>query len=61
MPQSLQTQGVRGKIERVKRVVGYSSTFGLLGYFLIPVIPAMAAIVIGVVVVAVVAKKLGNK
>lgn len=46
---------------RGKRMVGYSSTFGLLGYFLIPVIPATAAIVVGMAGGVLIAKALGRR
>jgi len=53
---------VKGRFDRTKRAVGYSSTFGVLAFFLIPgVIPATAAIVTGMVVGAVIARKTGKK
>lgn len=60
MAKSVWREAVSRKINKTKRYVGYSSAFGLLGYFLIPVIPATAAIVVGAAVGAVIAKKLSK-
>ncbi len=61
MSQLLQTQGMKELTGKVKRLVGFASTFGLLGYFLIPVIPATAAIIVGAAVGAVIAKKFNKR
>jgi len=61
MAQPEQLRGVKELTGKIKRLVGYASTFGLIGFFLIPVIPATAAIGVGMVVGAVVAKKMSKK